>query len=201
MATTLGWFDLDFWWELAALITIMLLGHWMEMRAIGQARGALAALAELLPDEAERIIGGGAETVPISVLAVGDLVLVRPGAGSRPTAMIVDGDAEIDESMVTGESKPVQQGGRETEWSPGPSPPTRRSGSRSPRSGTTPPWPGSSDSSHEAQQSRSRAQVLADRAAALLFYVAVAAAAITASSGRLLGQPDAGGRAHGHRCW
>jgi Cu2+-exporting ATPase len=53
-ATTFGWFDLDFWWELAALVTIMLLGHWMEMRAIGHARGALAALAELLPDEADR---------------------------------------------------------------------------------------------------------------------------------------------------
>ena len=54
MATSLGWLDLEFWWELAALVTIMLLGHWQEMKAIGQARGALAALAELLPDEAER---------------------------------------------------------------------------------------------------------------------------------------------------
>ena len=70
-ATTFGWFDLEFWWELAALITIMLLGHWMEMRAIGQARGALAALAELLPDEAERIVDGETQTVSISELAVG----------------------------------------------------------------------------------------------------------------------------------
>jgi P-type Cu2+ transporter len=78
-ATTLGWFDLEFWWELAALITIMLLGHWMEMRSIGQARGALQALAELLPDQAERVTDGGTETVPSSALRVGDVVLVRPG--------------------------------------------------------------------------------------------------------------------------
>ena len=63
LATTLGWFDLDFWWELSALITIMLLGHWMEMRAIGQAQGALGALAALLPDEAERVVGDRTETV------------------------------------------------------------------------------------------------------------------------------------------
>ena len=131
LATTLGWFDLDFWWELAALITIMLLGHWMEMRAIGQAWGALAALAALLPDEAERIVGEP-ETVPISELAVGDLVLVRPGARVPADGMIVGGEAEMDESMVTGESKPVGKG-PETVWSPGPSPPTRRSESRSPR--------------------------------------------------------------------
>jgi P-type Cu2+ transporter len=78
-ATTFGWFDLDFWWELAALITIMLLGHWMEMRAIGQARGALAALAELLPDEAELVTDEGTETVSIAELSVDDVVLVRPG--------------------------------------------------------------------------------------------------------------------------
>ena len=110
LATTLGWFDLEFWWELAALITIMLLGHWMEMRAIGQARGALAALAELLPDEAERIADGETETVPIAALAVGDLVLVRPGGRVPADGVIVEGEAEMDESMVTGESKPVAKG-------------------------------------------------------------------------------------------
>ena len=86
-ATTLGWFDLEFWWELAALITIMLLGHWMEMRAIGQARGALAVLAELLPDEAERVTVSGTETVSLADLRVDDVVLVRPGVGSPPTGM------------------------------------------------------------------------------------------------------------------
>src|SRR5690606_37312496 len=106
-ATTLGWFDLDFWWELAALITIMLLGHWMEMRAIGQARGALAALAELLPDEAERVTDDGTETVTLADLSVGDVVLVRPGGRIPADGEIVSGEVEVDESMVTGESKPV----------------------------------------------------------------------------------------------
>src|ERR671918_2019882 len=107
MATSLDWLDLEFWWELAALITIMLLGHWMEMRAIGQARGALAALAELLPDEAERVTNGGTETVPLTSLSVDDLVLVRPGGRVPADGEIVSGEVEVDESMVTGESKPV----------------------------------------------------------------------------------------------
>ena len=79
-AGTLGLFQVEIWWELATLITIMLLGHWLEMRSIAQARGALSALAELLPDTAERVTGAGTETVPLSALAVGDVVLVRPGA-------------------------------------------------------------------------------------------------------------------------
>jgi P-type Cu2+ transporter len=79
LATSLGWFDLEFWWELAALITIMLLGHWQEMKAVGQASSALEALAELLPDEAERVTDSGTETVAVNELAQGDVVLVRPG--------------------------------------------------------------------------------------------------------------------------
>src|SRR5690606_2203856 len=75
-ASTLGLLEVEFWWELAALIVIMLLGHWLEMRAVGQARGALEALAELLPDEAERVRDGTVETVPIAALAPGDVVLV-----------------------------------------------------------------------------------------------------------------------------
>src|SRR5690242_11353743 len=78
-AGTLGLFEVEIWWELATLITIMLLGHWLEMRSIAQARGALAALAELLPDTAERVVGAGTETVPLEGLVVGDVVLVRPG--------------------------------------------------------------------------------------------------------------------------
>lgn len=85
LATAFGAFDLDFWWELAALVTIMLLGHWQEMKAIGQAQGALAALAALLPDDAERLAAGGQpERVPVGELRVGDVVLVRSGAGYRP---------------------------------------------------------------------------------------------------------------------
>jgi len=78
-AATLGLFEVEIWWELATLITIMLLGHWLEMRSIAQARGALSALAELLPDMAERVTAAGSENVPLAALAVGDLVLVRPG--------------------------------------------------------------------------------------------------------------------------
>ncbi|HEX6873278.1 MAG TPA: heavy metal translocating P-type ATPase, partial [Micromonosporaceae bacterium] len=111
LATTFGAFDLDFWWELAALVTIMLLGHWQEMKAIGQARGALAALAALLPDEAERLDDNGvAVVVPRSGLSVGDLVLVRSGGRVPADARIVDGEAEVDESMITGESRPVPRG-------------------------------------------------------------------------------------------
>ncbi|MDF2730874.1 MAG: heavy metal translocating P-type ATPase [Acidimicrobiia bacterium] len=189
LATTIGWFDLDFWWELAALITIMLLGHWMEMRAIGQARGALAALAELLPDEAERIIDGEPETVPISSLAVGDLVLVRPGARVPADGVITTGGAEMDESMVTGESKPVPKGIGENVVA----------GTVATDSairvevtavGDDTALAGIQRLVAEAQLSRSRAQVLADRAAALLFYVAVGAATITAIVWWALGQPE-----------
>ncbi len=175
IATTLGWFDLDFWWELAALITIMLLGHWMEMRAIGQARGALAALAELLPDEAERIIGAEHEIVPISRLEMGDLILVRPGGRIPADGVITVGEAEMDESMVTGESRPVSRGPGEKVVG----------GTVATDSairievtavGDDTALAGIQRLVAEAQQSQSRAQVLADRAAGLLFYVAVGAA-------------------------
>ena len=189
LATTVGWFDLDFWWELAALITIMLLGHWMEMRAIGQASGALAALAELLPDEAERISDGEPETVSIASLALGDLVLVRPGARVPADGVITTGDAEMDESMVTGESKPVPKGIGDNVVA----------GTVATDSairvevtavGDDTALAGIQRLVAEAQLSRSRAQVLADRAAALLFYVAVGAAAITAIVWWALGQPE-----------
>ena len=189
LATTIGWFDLDFWWELAALITIMLLGHWMEMRAIGQARGALAALAELLPDEAERIIDGEPETVPISSLGVGDLVLVRPGARVPADGVITTGGAEMDESMVTGESKPVPKGiGDKVVAGTVATDSAIRVEVTAVGDDTA--LAGIQRLVAEAQLSRSRAQVLADRAAALLFYVAVGAATITAIVWWALGQPE-----------
>ena len=178
-ATSLGWFDLEFWWELAALITIMLLGHWQEMKALGQARSALEALAELLPDEAERISADGSvETIAIADLRAGDVVLVRPGSRVPADGTIAEGEAELDESMITGESRPV----------------TRGVGQRV-VAGTV-----STDSSirvtveavgddtalagiqrlvAEAQASGSRAQALADRFAALLFYVATGSGLVT----------------------
>ena len=111
MATSIGWLDLEFWWELAALVTIMLLGHWQEMKAIGQARGALAALAELLPDDAEVVDSDVTRRVPLAELTVGDVVLVRAGGRVPADGTIVDGVAELDESMITGESAPGGQGG------------------------------------------------------------------------------------------
>jgi Cu2+-exporting ATPase len=189
LATTLGWFDLEFWWELAALITIMLLGHWMEMRAIGQARGALAALAELLPDDAERVTENGTETVAISELEVGDLVLVRPGGRVPADGVITDGEAELDESMVTGESKPVAKarGDRVVGGTVATDSAIRV---RVEAVGDDTALAGIQRLVAQAQQSRSRAQVLADRAAALLFYVAVVAAAVTVIAWLTAGEPD-----------
>ena len=107
VAGTFGLFDIDVWWEVTSLITIMLLGHWLEMRAISQARGALNALAALLPSTAERLKGADTESVPLSELRVGDIVLVRPGARVPADGMVVEGNADVDESPITGESKTV----------------------------------------------------------------------------------------------
>src|SRR5919107_5734543 len=91
-AGTLGLFQVEIWWELATLITIMLLGHWLEMRSIAQARGALSALAELLPDTAERVTESGTETVPLAALTVGDVVLVRPGGRVPADGVVSEGE-------------------------------------------------------------------------------------------------------------
>ena len=106
MGRDLGFFEVEIWWELATLITIMLLGHWLEMRSIAQAQGALSALAALLPDTAERVTAVGTEEVPISTLLVNEIVLVRPGARVPADGQVVDGTADVDESMITGESRP-----------------------------------------------------------------------------------------------
>src|SRR2546427_3453935 len=97
LAATFGLFEIEVWWELASLITIMILGHWLEMRAISQARGALNALAALLPDIAERINGTEIQTVPLSQLRVGDVVLVRPGTRVPADGIVIEGAAEVDE--------------------------------------------------------------------------------------------------------
>lgn len=189
VATTIGWFDLEFWWELAALISVMLLGHWMEMRSIGQARGALVALAELLPDSAELVTDEGTETVPIFGLAIGDVVLVRPGSRVPADGVISHGEAEFDESMVTGESKPVSRGPGDRVVAGTVATDTAvRVEVRAVGEGTA--LAGIQRLVAEAQESRSRAQLLADRAAALLFYVAVAAAAVTVVAWSVVGQPE-----------
>jgi Cu2+-exporting ATPase len=107
-ATTLGigGFDLDFWWELVLLIVIMLLGHWLEMRALGAASGALEALAALLPDSADKVTDHGVIEVPVAELTADDVVLVRSGARVPADGVVVSGSAAMDESMITGESRP-----------------------------------------------------------------------------------------------
>jgi P-type Cu2+ transporter len=190
IATTVGAFDLDFWWELSALVTIMLLGHWQEMKAIGQARGALAALAALLPDEAERVrADGDVETVSLSDLGVGDVVLVRPGARVPADGRIVDGAAEFDESMITGESRPVLRtdGDRVVAGTVATDSAVRV---RVEAIGEDTALAGIARLVEQAQRSSGRAQVLADRFAAMLFYVAVASAVVTFVAWWALGDLD-----------
>ncbi len=187
-AGTLRLFDVEIWWELATLITIMLLGHWLEMRSIAQARGALAALAELLPDTAERVTASGTEEVPIATLALGDVVLVRPGARVAADGVVADGNADVDESMITGESRAVAK-------EPGDSvvAGTVAGGSlriRVTATGDATALSGIMRLVAAAQASASRAQALADPAAAILFYVALAAGAITLVFWWLQGDPE-----------
>ncbi|WP_247828538.1 copper-translocating P-type ATPase [Arthrobacter antioxidans] len=185
----IGGFDLDFWWELALLIVIMLLGHWMEMRALGSAAGALDALAALLPDEADRVTGAGVETVPVSSLVTGDVVLVRSGARVPADGRIVDGTAEFDESMITGESRTVSRGVGETVVAGTVATDTAvRLEVTAVGSETT--LAGIQRLVAEAQASSSKAQALADRAAALLFYFALGAGILTFIAWMLLGSPD-----------
>ena len=178
VATSLGLFGLDFWWELAALIVVMLLGHWLEMRAIGQASGALSALAELLPDEAERLRGEELETVRTAALERGDVVLVRPGGRVPADGTITSGAAELDESMVSGESRPVARslGERVVAGTVATDSAIRV---RVEAVGDDTALAGIERLVADAERSRTRTQALADRAAALLFYVAATAAALT----------------------
>jgi Cu2+-exporting ATPase len=186
IASALDLFDMDLWWELALLIDIMLLGHWMEMRAVGQARGALQALAELLPDDADRVTDDGIETVPVTELAPGDLVVVRPGGRVPADGTVASGAADLDESMITGESRPVrrEEGDRVVAGTVATDNAIRV---RIDAVGDDTALAGIQRLVAEAQSSNSRAQALADRAAAMLFYVAVTAAAITMVTWMLLG--------------
>ncbi len=178
LASSLGWGELDFWWELAALIVVMLLGHWQEMKAIGQAQGALAALAELLPDIAERVTVGGTEEVTIGDLGIGDIVLVRPGGRVPADGVITDGSAAFDESMITGESRPSERS--ETDRVVAGTVSTDSSVKvRIDAIGDDTALAGIQRLVADAQSSQSRTQVLADRAAAALFYLATIAAVAT----------------------
>jgi Cu2+-exporting ATPase len=191
LGATVGVFDhdLDFWWELALLLVIMLLGHWIEMRSLAKTSSALDSLAALLPDVAEVVDGETIRTVAPGHLQIGDVVLVRPGGRVPADGRVVSGSASMDESMITGESKTV-----------------RREEGNLVVAGTI-----ATDSSIrleiaavgddttlagierlvvEAQNSSSRAQRIADRAAALLFWFALGAGVVTAIAWSTIGLPD-----------
>jgi len=178
LAGTFGLLKIEVWWELATLTTIMILGHWLEMRAIVQARGALNALAALLPDTAERVVRQETQTVHLSDLKVGDVVLVRPGTRVPTDGTVLEGAADVDESMITGESRRVSKGLGATVIAG-----TVASGGslrvRVTAIGEQTALSGIMRLVAAAQASGSRAQAIADRAAAMLFYVAVAAGAST----------------------
>jgi Cu2+-exporting ATPase len=179
VAITLGIVQgMDFYWELATLVTIMLLGHWMEMRAIGSAQNALDELARLLPDIAERVVGDQLERVPVSALRAGDQVLVRPGASIPADGMVQQGESQVNEAMITGESRPVHKHPGQTVIA------GTVNGSGSLRVGVTQTGEqtalaGIMKLVAEAQNSRSRAQDLANRAAYWLTWVAIAFALAT----------------------
>ena len=169
-----------FFWELVTLIDIMLLGHWIEMRSVRRASSALDELAKLMPDTAERIgESGDTEEVPVSELTEGDLVLVRPGASVPADGVVEEGDSDVNEAMITGESKPVsKEPGDEVIGGT-----VNGDGSlrvRVDAIGEETTLAGIMRLVEEAQRSESKTQVLADRAAGWLFYAALAAAALTA---------------------
>ena len=177
------------WWELATLVTIMVLGHWIEMRSITQAKGALQELAKLLPDEATRITESGTEeVVTVDQLRDGDLVLVRPGASVPADGVVRKGASELNESMITGESRPVKkEEGDEVIAG-------TINGEGSLRvevtgTGEETTLSGIMRLVEEAQESKSRAQHLADRAAQLLTAVAIGAGVLTLIVWQLLGAP------------
>ena len=189
---TLGLLDhqLDFWWELALLIVIMLLGHWIEMRSLAQASSALDSLAALLPDEAERVdADGSVVTVAPAELRLGDTVIVRPGGRLPADGEVIDGTADVDESMITGESVPVSRS-RGDAVVAGTVATDSALRIRVTATGDDTALAGIRQLVTDAQNSSSRAQRIADRAAAWLFWFALGAAVITAIVWSLVGSPN-----------
>lgn len=179
LAVTLNIVDgMDFWWELATLVTIMLLGHWLEMASVANAQGALNELAKLLPDEAERIDKSGSRVVPVSELKIGDSIRVRPGGQIPIDGVVKKGESEVNESMLTGESKPVKKtiasaviGGT-----------INTSGALTvqvTKVGSDTALAGIMKLVEDAQTSKSKTQILADRAAFYLTFIAIGAAILT----------------------
>jgi Cu2+-exporting ATPase len=179
VAVSFGASGMPLWWELSSLVTIMLLGHWMEMRSISQAQGALRELAKLLPDTATRIVGERMEEVSVGDLREGDLVLVRPGASVPADGAVRDGHSSVNESMITGESRPISKAAGSAVIAGT----VNGDGSLRiavTRTGDRTALAGIMRLVEDAQTSRSRAQVLADRAAFWLTLVAIGAAVVTA---------------------
>ncbi|HMA23523.1 MAG TPA: heavy metal translocating P-type ATPase, partial [Gemmatimonadaceae bacterium] len=190
VAVTLGFSGMPLWWELSSLVTIMLLGHWMEMRSVSQASSALHELAKLLPNTATRLENGRAVEVAVAALRDGDLVLVRPGASVPADGVVREGRSTANESMITGESRPVDK----SEGSEVIAGTINGDGSlrvEVTKTGERTALAGIMRLVDQAQQSRSRAQVLADRAAFYLTIVAVGAAIATAIVWTILHAPAA----------
>ncbi|BAO81193.1 cation transport ATPase [Serpentinimonas raichei] len=185
----LGLIEADaIWWELATLVTIMLLGHWIEMRSISQAQGALQELAKLLPDNATRVTEQGEQTVPISELREGDIVLVRPGESVPADGLIQKGTSDLNEAMITGESRPVKKNEGDEVIA------ATINGEGSLRiqvtgTGEKTKLSGIMRLVADAQTSKSRAQHLADRAARILTAVAIVAGVLTLVVWQFLGAP------------
>ena len=175
---TLGYEGMPLWEELATLVTIMLLGHWMEMRSIQQAQGALKELAKLMPSTANRVVGDRTETVAVSALKVGDLVLIRPGEAVPADGVVAEGTSAVNEAMLTGESRPVDKkaGDDVIGGTVNGSGALRVTVSKT---GEQTALAGIMRLVEQAQSSRSGAQALADRAAFWLTIVALVSAAIT----------------------
>jgi Cu2+-exporting ATPase len=189
IAVLVGFPGMDFWWELATLITIMLLGHWVEMSAVMGAQNALGELAKLIPDEADMVHGDHVMTVPVSQLTVGDHVLVRPGAAVPVDGVVVEGESDVDEALLTGESADVAKKAKDLVVAGS----INRTGSLTievTRTGSDTALAGVMKLVADAQASKSGVQVLADRAASWLFYVALAAALLTLAAWWLLDPTD-----------
>jgi len=181
---------MDFWWELATLVTIMLLGHWLEMASVMSAQGALKELAKLLPDEAELLVDGSTKKVAISALKVGDMVLVRPGTQIPTDGQVTKGESDVNESMLTGESKPVKK----TMQSQVIGGTINGSGSltvKVTKVGSDTALAGIMKLVAEAQSSKSKTQIVADKAAFYLTFVALGAALITGVAWAVAGQSAA----------
>jgi Cu2+-exporting ATPase len=189
LAVSVGFNGMPLWWELSSLVTIMLLGHWMEMRSISQAEGALKELAKLLPNTAVRIADDGRQVdVPLAELRAGDVVLIRPGASVPADGVVRDGRSAVNESMITGESRLISK----HDGDPVIAGTVNGNGSlrvEVTKVGEQTALAGIMRLVEHAQQSRSRAQVVADRAAFYLTMVAVASATATAVVWALLAAP------------